>query len=191
MGASTQVLPQSDLQGRHILKIFATTGSRSFPFDRLVRALDEADLASALPNGAEVFVQTGSSRYVPKNVEWAAFLSREEFGRRMDAADLVITHGGTGAIIGAVSRGKRVVAVPRLADYGEAVDDHQVELVQQFEQMGIIKACLDLNRLADDVIKALSMDFIPFQSNTQTILDSIDAYIQRDVLAKKMRRRNP
>ena len=118
------------------MRIFATTGSRSFPFDRLVRAIDEVDFSSALPNGAEVFVQTGSGSYKPRNVEWAAFLSREEFGHRMESAELVVTHGGTGAIISAVSRGKRVVAVPRLARFGEAVDDHQVELVRQFEGMG-------------------------------------------------------
>lgn len=169
--------------------MFATTGSRGFPFDRLVRAIDEADLASVFPGGAEVFVQTGSSGYEPSKVEWAAFLSREEFGRRMDAADLVVTHGGTGAIIGAVSRGKRVVAVPRLEKYGEAVDDHQVELVRQFENMGLIKGCFDLEKLADDVAEAARIEFISYQSNTTTILESIDEFIRTDVIQQEGGRR--
>lgn len=171
------------------MKVFATTGSRSFPFDRLVRAIDEAEIASLLPGGAEVFVQTGSSGYIPKNVEWAAFLSREEFGHHMDAADLVITHGGTGAIIGAVSRGKRVVAVPRLKERGEAVDDHQVELVRQFEGMGLIKGCFDLEKLADNVAEAVRMEFVPYQSNTTTILESIDEFIRTDVIERRRGRR--
>jgi len=34
-----------------------------------------------------------------------------------------------GAIIGAIKKGKKVIAVPRLAKCGEHVDDHQVQLV--------------------------------------------------------------
>ena len=164
------------------MRVFATTGSRSFPFDRLVRALDEADFDAALLGEVEVFAQIGSSSYVPKNVQWAAFLSQEEFGQRMDEADLVVTHGGTGAIIGAVSRGKRVVAVPRLAEYGEAVDDHQLELIRQFEEMGLIKGCFDLSELASDISKAARMEFVRYRSNTEVIVDSIDQYIRQTFL---------
>lgn len=188
MGADAQALPEGNLQRWHLLRIFATTGSRGFPFDRLVRALDEADFESAFPGGAEVFVQTGASGYTPKNVEWSAFLSREEFGRRMDRANLVVTHGGTGAIIGAVSRGKRIVAVPRLAEYGEAVDDHQVEFVRQFERMKLIRGCFDLGELAHDVAEAAQMNFVPYESNTEVIIDSIDQYI-RQVISTRQRRR--
>ena len=163
------------------MRVFVTTGSRSFPFDRLVSAIDEANFASVLPGNVEVFVQIGSSSYVPKNVKWAVFLSREEFDRYIEEADLVITHGGTGAIIGAVARGKRVVAVPRLAEYNEAVDDHQVELVRQFEEMGLIKGCFDLNRLTDDVTEALRTELVRYQSNTEAILESIDEFIREEV----------
>ena len=103
----------------------------------------------------------------------------------MEEADLVITHGGTGAIIGAVTRGKRVVAVPRLAEFGEAVDDHQVEFVHQFEEMGLIKACLDLERLADVVNEAASTVFLPYRSNTEVIIRSIDGFIQEEELNKR------
>lgn len=167
------------------MRVFVTTGSRSFPFDRLVRAVDEADLASELPGGAEVFVQTGSSSYEPKHVAWASFLSRDEFGRRMGEADLVITHGGTGAIIAAVKRGKRVVAVPRLARFREAVDNHQVELVRQFEEMGLIKACVDLEGLAEAAAEATRMSFSPYRSNTEAIVQSIDEFIQEEVIDKR------
>ena len=167
------------------MRIFATTGSRSFPFDRLVRALDETELASALPGGADVFVQTGSSGYIPRTIEWKDFLSREEFGRRMDEADLVVTHGGTGAIIGAISRGKRVVAVPRLAEYGEAVDDHQVELVRQFEEMGLIKGCFNLDKIVGDIAEAVRTKFIPYRSNTAVVLESIDEFILEEVINQK------
>ena len=53
----------------------------------------------------------------------------------MEKANIVITHGGTGAIIGAVKKGKKVIAVPRLAKYGEHVDDHQLQLIKQFDDL--------------------------------------------------------
>lgn len=164
------------------MMVFVTTGSRGFPFDRLVRAVDGADLASALPGGADVFVQTGSSSYRPRHVAWADFLSRDEFGGRMAEADLVITHGGTGAIVGAVKRGKRVVAVPRLAEFGEAVDNHQVELVRQFEGMGLIKGCYDPGHLTEAAVQAVHMDFRSYESNTDAIVQSIDEFIKEEVI---------
>ena len=185
MEANAQVLPECGLRGWDLLKIFVTTGSRSFPFDRLVNAVDNANLESVSPDGADVFVQTGSGSYVPKHVAWTDFLSRDEFERRMEEADLVITHGGTGAIIGAITREKRVVAVPRLAEFGEAVDNHQVELVCQFEKMGLIKACLDLERLSDVVSEATSTVFLPYHSNTEVIVQSIDGFIQEEILSEE------
>lgn len=169
------------------MKIFVTTGSRSFPFDRLVRAVDNTDFASVLPVMSNVFIQTGSSTYIPKHAAWSGYLSRDEFSRRMNEADLVISHGGTGAIINAVKRGKRVVAVPRLSEFGEAVDDHQIELVRQFEAMGLIKGCFDLNNLAQDVAEALQAEYKPYKSNTESIIQSIELFIQEDVVARRKR----
>lgn len=61
----------------------------------------------------------------------------KKFSQIMDKAEIVITHGGTGAIIGAVKKGKKVIAVPRLARYGEHVDDHQLQLVGQFKELNL------------------------------------------------------
>ena len=99
----------------------------------------------------------------------------------MDACDLVITHGGTGAIIGAVKRGKKVVAVPRLAKYGEHVDDHQIQLVEAFSKMGIIEACLEVNDINDALVQVRSKEFNAFHSNTNVLLKSIDEYITQNV----------
>ena len=58
-------------------------------------------------SGEDVFAQTGYSDYVPRNYSYNNFLDRDEFSVEMGKADIVITHGGTGAIIGAVKKGKR------------------------------------------------------------------------------------
>jgi len=82
--------------------VFVTLGSQKFQFNRLLRAIDE--LCAKGEIGEAVFAQIGYSDYEPKKYTYKQFLNRQEFAEIMDKADIVITHGGTGAIIGAVKR---------------------------------------------------------------------------------------
>ena len=92
-------------------------------------------------------------------------------------ADIVITHGGTGAIIGAVKKGRRVIAVPRLKKYREHVDDHQIQILEEFDRMGTIKACYDLERLGEAYEEVQKMDMQPYHTNTVRIISSIDSFL--------------
>ena len=94
-------------------------------------------------------------------------------------ADIVITHGGTGAIIGAVKKGKKVIAVPRLAKYGEHVDDHQLQLIEQFKEQNLICGLQDCSQLGEGLQFVKQHEFNAYQSNTKTIIDSIECYINR------------
>lgn len=155
--------------------IFITVGSRSFQFDRLLKAMD-----LAIENGEisdEVFAQIGSSTYRVKNYKTIDFLNHEEFNKRLNECDVVLTHGGTGVIVNAVKMGKRVVAVPRLVHYHEAVDDHQIQLVEAFEKLGMVTGCYDCNRIGETVALAKKKAVKPYVSNTQNIIDSIDKMI--------------
>ena len=162
--------------------IFITLGSQKFQFDRLLQAVDELVANGTITE--PVFAQSGYSDYRPRHYECKQFLDRDEFARRMGESDIVITHGGTGAIIGAVKKGKKVIAVPRLAKYGEHVDDHQLQLIKEFKEMGIICACDDCSQLADAVREVKHAEYKPFASNTQTIVDSIDGYIRSAVMGE-------
>ena len=89
----------------------------------------------------------------------------------------MVTHGGTGAIIGAVKDGKKVIAVPRRARYGEHVDDHQAEIVRQFGEMGLIEPCMDPADLSAAYARALSRDYLPYKSNTARFCADLCEYI--------------
>ena len=155
--------------------IFVTVGSQKFQFDRLLQKLDQL-----VENGTiqdEVVAQVGVSQYEPKNYKYVPFMDREEFAKQVDACSIMITHGGTGAIIGAVKKGKKVIAVPRLAQFGEHVDDHQLQLIHQFDDLNLICPCYDVNDLGECCKKIDTMEFKPYVSNTHTIVDSIDQYL--------------
>ena len=142
--------------------IFVITGSQKFQFNRLLKKIDELIEKQLLQE--EVFAQIGYSDYQPKHYKYQNFMSRDEFARVMGESRIVITHGGTGAIIGAVKLGKKVIAVPRLAIYKEHVDDHQVQLLTQFEEMHLIRSCYELERLEDDLLDIEEEQFQPYVS---------------------------
>lgn len=166
--------------------IFLTVGSRSFQFDRLLKAVD-----CAIANGEiedEIFAQIGASTYSVQNYNTVPFLNQEEFNKKMSECDIIVTHGGTGVIVNAVKMGKRVVAIPRLEQYHEAVDNHQVQLVKAFEELEMVTGCYDCNQIGKAISAAKVKVFKPFVSNTQTIIDSIDEMImseQSGLMSKK------
>lgn len=156
--------------------IFVTLGSQKFQFNRLLKELD--NIVARKKVTENIFAQIGYSDYKPQNYEYKEFVDRDEFKNIMSKCDLVISHGGTGAIITAVKQGKKVIAIPRLAKYGEHVDDHQIQLVKEFEESGIIKAVYDLNELEESILNIRKIQFKEYKSNTQNIINSIEKFIK-------------
>ncbi len=156
--------------------IFVTLGSQKFQFNRLLKAVDKLVKDKIITD--EVFAQTGYSDYEPENYKFKQFVDRDEFADVMKKADIIITHGGTGAIIGAVKKGKKVIAVPRLAKFGEHVDDHQLQLVEQFTEMNLICQCNDCERLGEALEYVKKTEFEKYVSNTDRIIKSIEDFIE-------------
>jgi len=156
--------------------IFVTVGSQKFPFDRLLKKVDQ--LAADGIISEEVFAQTGVSGYHPQHCRWQPFYDRVDFAKLVEGCDIMITHGGTGAIISAVKRGKKVIAVPRLARYGEHVDDHQLQLLQQFDELNLICVCPDENRLPEALQTVRTHRYDSYRSNTEAYITSLDELIR-------------
>ena len=156
--------------------IFITLGSQKFQFNRLLKEIDKLIDDGVIED--EVFAQIGASEDIPRNYKYEYFLDRNRFAEIMNSCDTVITHGGTGVIIGAVKKGKRVIAVPRLAKYGEHVDDHQLQLLHQFDELQLICACYEMNDLGECYKNLKTMQFRPYVSNTDVVIASIDEYLK-------------
>lgn len=155
--------------------IFITVGSQKFQFNRILSEIDA--LVGEKKMTEEIFAQTGYSDYIPKNYKYKDFLDRDEFKKIMGKCDKVITHGGTGAIIGAVKQGKKVIAIPRLKEYGEHVDNHQIEIVNQFSNMNLIIKVDDVSNIIDAIRSIENKEFNKYCSNTQKIINSIEEFI--------------
>ena len=155
--------------------IFVTLGSQKFQFNRLLKEIDRLVEEGKITE--EVFAQVGYSDYKPKNYDYKEFLDREEFRKIINECDKVITHGGTGAIINAVKNGKKVIAIPRLSKFGEHVDDHQIQIVEEFNKMNFILSVKNINKLGRLINELNNFKSKKYISNTKNIIDSIELYI--------------
>jgi beta-1,4-N-acetylglucosaminyltransferase len=112
--------------------ILVTVGASQFPFDRLLRACD------AVVGDERVVVQHGCSTVRPSGAECIRFVALDELATLVREARVVVTHGGVGSVLLALSNGKRPVVVPRMRAFGETVDDHQVESARRFAAAGLV-----------------------------------------------------
>ena len=154
--------------------IFVTVGSQKFPFDRLIQKVDQMIRAGLIQE--EVFIQTGTGKYVP-SCRHQAFYRQEHFQELMEACGILITHGGAGTMVDAVKRGKKTIVVPRLARYGEHVDDHQLELTGRFHALKLVYACPETEGLAEALRWVRGHRPAPFCSNTEAFLASLDGFL--------------
>ena len=124
--------------------IFVSVGTNEARFDRLLRAVAQ------LPGDEELVVQHGHSAAIERDgAELVAFYPFEQMGENMRRARAVVTHAGVGSVLVALASGKQPVVVPRLKAFGEAVDDHQLQLGRRFAAAGLVTLVEDLGLLAE------------------------------------------
>jgi len=136
--------------------IFLTVGTQ-FPFDRLVKAVDEV----AGKNGfdEQIVAQIGNSSYHPENFDAAPSVEKALFDQRFAEADSIISHAGMGTITMALDHRKPLLVMPRLKKYGEVVNDHQLAIARKFEQLGYLLVAYG----AEDVLEKMKQlkSFVP------------------------------
>lgn len=156
--------------------IFVTVGSQKFQFNRLLKQVDELIEKRNIID--EVFAQIGVSDYKPKNYKYKDFMTQDEFNDYISKADIVITHAGTGVIINSIKKEKKVIGIPRLAKFGEHVDDHQIQLIKEFTEMNLISAVYDVEDLNNEIRKIKDKKFNKYKSNTDMIIYDIVEFIK-------------
>lgn len=157
--------------------IFVCVGSRDYQFNRLLKALDELVAAGKIKD--EIVAQTGLSEYEPRNYTWYRYLDRDVFKDYQQKADLIISHGGTGALVGALKMGKQVIAAPRLAQYGEHIDDHQTQVCGALADEGYLRQVLDMQELGAVIEQCKQDPIIKKYDKPSNVLPMIEAQLEK------------
>lgn len=128
--------------------IFVTVGTHEQQFDRLVREIDKLKGSGIIRE--DVMIQTGYSRWLPEHCQWRQWLSYQDMEKYMDEARIVVTHGGPSSFIMPMKLGKIPVVVPRKKEYGEHVNNHQVDFLRALNaENPCCVAVEDIDRLED------------------------------------------
>ncbi len=154
--------------------IFLTVGS-ALPFDRLVRMVDTAVAAGALPD--DVFAQIGSGGYEPRHMPFVRMLPADEFTATVDRCSAIVSHAGIGTITTALDRGKPLLVLPRNPALGELVDDHQMKTARCFAELGHLLMFNDEEELVASVAKLASFVPVPRQPNVVGVAEAIGEFL--------------
>lgn len=156
--------------------IFIILGSQKFQFNRLLKTVDYLIDTGVIKE--EVLAQVGFSDYIPHNFEYRKFFDYPVMADLIQKADIIITHGGTGSIVGAVKAGKKTIAIPRKAEYKEHVDDHQIQIIKLFDEQNLICACEECEQLESALEMVRTTTYKSYQSSTNDIMNSIIEFIE-------------
>ena len=158
--------------------IFVTVGSREYPFDRLLIQLDKLVKNEVIND--PIFAQIGQSTYLPKYFEYERFLGKDKFNEYQKKADLIISHGGTGALIGALKAKKNVIAVPRLAKFKEHTDDHQLQVTSVLKDMGYLRVVIDISDLENQYVNATNKPLEKGYNRPSKVYSIIESFIKEN-----------
>ena len=158
--------------------VFVVLGTNDKDFSRLLKAIDHEIEKGTIQE--DVIVQSGTTKYHSKYMKLIDFLSIDEFNKYIEQADYVITHGGVGTILDSLKKNKKIIAVPRLKKYKEHVNDHQLQIITEFEKDGYLLAVDNLDKLETAVQKIKKFKPKKFHSNQKKFIQLIDNYIKKD-----------
>jgi UDP-N-acetylglucosamine transferase subunit ALG13 len=143
--------------------IFVTLGTLHFPFDRLLRVLDD------FPADEELIVQCRVPGRLPAHARSVPDLPFDELVKTMQDARVVVCHAGVGSVLTAVENGKRPVVMPRLVRYGEAVDDHQLAFARRLAAAELVTLVEDPAELARAVASSAPAPLVSLGVNALAI----------------------
>lgn len=156
--------------------ILVTLGTQDKPFKRLLEKIQELIDKKIIQD--KVIVQAGFTNFTSKDMTIFDLIPIDEFDSLIENCSLLITHGGVGSIITGLNKNKKVIAIPRLAKYGEHVNDHQIQIIENFNQSGYIIGIKDVEYLEDALHKIPKFKPKKYKSNRdhmmQIITDIID-----------------
>ena len=157
--------------------IFVILGTQDKKFPRLLEAIQKQIDEGKIDKKEEIVVQAGSTKFESKDMKIVDFLSVNEFEELIDKADIIICHAGVGTILTALKKGKKIIAAARLKKYGEHVNDHQLQILDNFTKKGYILPLEDFNKI--DVLIKQAKDFVPkeFKSNKKFFLKQLEKEI--------------
>lgn len=155
--------------------ILVLLGTQNNSFHRLLEEIENCIKEGIIKE--EVVVQAGYTKFKSYRMRIIDLMSKEQLEKFQDEAEIIITHGGVGSIISSIKKGKKVIAIPRLHEYGEHVNNHQKEIVKKFNDEGYIIGISDVKQLKEALVKIKEFNPRKYKLNNKLMLKTIEEFI--------------
>ncbi len=126
-----------------------------------------------------IIVQAGYTKYSSKYFEMIPFIDPHRIDDLLNDARIVISHAGTGSVLSALKKEKKIIAVARYAEYDEHVDNHQIDLLNEFAESKYIIPWRKEDKLIHLLEKVNEFKPNPYKSNKQIVIEYIRKCINR------------
>lgn len=151
--------------------IFVTVGTHEQSFCRLIKKIDELKINGIIDE--EVIMQIGYTNYKPQKCKWQKLIGFDLMKKYCKEARIIITHGGPGSIMMALQNNKKPIVVPRMKEFNEHVDNHQVLFCKKMESFNKIVPVYDIESL-QSVILNYNDEKIEYKSNTKNFVAKLE-----------------
>lgn len=155
--------------------IFISLGTQDKSFHRLLEEVESLCEKGLLRD--RIVVQAGYTKFNSKFMEIFDYMDQKEFENNIQDCNLLIAHGGVGTIMTAMNYHKKIIGVPRLAKYGEHHNDHQVEILSQFDEKGYLIFSPTVEMLEDTLRIVATFNPKPYQCESEKVIDVIRTFI--------------
>ncbi len=153
--------------------ILFTIGTQKQSFKRLFNYIDSLNIKE------QIIIQGGKGRFSFKNpnIEYYDFFNYDEMNQKIDEARIIITHGGGGTIFKALEKGKKVIVVPRLKEYKEHINDHQLEITKYLVDNNYVLMALTKEELINNINIIEKHKFSKYYNNNENFILKIEKEI--------------
>ena len=156
--------------------ILVLLGTQHNEFKRLLSEVEDC-----IENGfieQKVVAQAGFTKYKTDKMEIFDMISKEVLDNLVEEADVIITHGGVGSITMALKKHKKVIAVPRLQEFNEHVNDHQRQIIEIFDKKGYLIGIQNVEDLPEALKQVDSFSQQEYKGNNKKMIDLIENFIE-------------
>ena len=158
--------------------IFVSVGTQDKSFTRLLELIDK-EIDKGFIND-EVIVQSGYTKYSSKNMKILDYVSKDDFNNYIKTCDLLITHGGVGTIFTGLENNKKIMVMPRLKEYKEHNNDHQLDILQSFEDAGYILGFNNEEEFEEKYKMLDNFKVKKYESNTLNMINLVKDFINNN-----------
>ncbi len=129
----------------------------------------------------DVFIQLGSCSYIPTYCNYEKWLPFNKMRENIADSRMVIAHAGAGTTLLCLEMGKKPLLVTRRKQFGEHIDDHQIQFAKMMDKYGYAAVAYDasdISNIYNQFNKQDSKKIINFE-NKQNLISELNNWFEK------------